>query len=369
MPCIVDLATMREAVGRARRRSRQGQSAGPRRPGHRPLRHRRHLRHAPTPSSATSRSSTSATASATSSCAGARAPSTTSRWSRPAPASCIRSTSSTWPGSSWCATCRRNRRGRFGRLSRHLRGHRQPHHHGQRPGRARLGRWRYRGRGGDAGPAGVDADPPRRRLQADRRDQARRHRHRRGPDRHRDAAQARRGRQVRRVLRQRRSRGAAGQPRDAGQHEPRIRFHRSDLPDRRGDASTTCASPAAADEQVALVEAYAKAQGMWHDPAHEPTFSEYLELDLSTVVPSIAGPKRPQDRIELIGREDRVPQGHSQLRRGEPARPAHQARRSRRGVLPGQRSGRTVASPTTARSDVDVGRQRRRRAGPPSRSR
>ncbi|MGC7099687.1 aconitate hydratase AcnA [Amycolatopsis lurida] len=52
-------------------------------------------------------------------------------------------------------------------------------------------------------------------------------------------------------------------------------------------------------EQVALVEAYAKEQGLWHDPSHEPEFSEYLELDLSTVVPSIAGPKRPQDRIEL----------------------------------------------------------------------
>ncbi|MEU4534051.1 aconitate hydratase AcnA [Streptosporangium sp. NPDC023825] len=53
-------------------------------------------------------------------------------------------------------------------------------------------------------------------------------------------------------------------------------------------------------EQVALVEAYAKAQGMWLDPeAEEPVFSEYIELDLSTVVPSIAGPKRPQDRIAL----------------------------------------------------------------------
>jgi aconitate hydratase len=52
-------------------------------------------------------------------------------------------------------------------------------------------------------------------------------------------------------------------------------------------------------EQLALVEAYAKEQGMWHDPKHEPAFSEYLELDLSTVVPSIAGPKRPQDRIAL----------------------------------------------------------------------
>jgi aconitate hydratase len=53
------------------------------------------------------------------------------------------------------------------------------------------------------------------------------------------------------------------------------------------------------EEQVALVEAYAKEQGLWHDPSKEPVFSEYLELDLSTVVPSIAGPKRPQDRIAL----------------------------------------------------------------------
>ncbi|WP_431232309.1 aconitate hydratase [Mycolicibacterium psychrotolerans] len=53
------------------------------------------------------------------------------------------------------------------------------------------------------------------------------------------------------------------------------------------------------EDQLALVEAYAKTQGMWHDPDSEPVFSEYLELDLSTVVPSISGPKRPQDRIEL----------------------------------------------------------------------
>lgn len=52
-------------------------------------------------------------------------------------------------------------------------------------------------------------------------------------------------------------------------------------------------------EQLALVEAYAKEQGLWHDPDAEPRFSEKLELDLATVVPSIAGPKRPQDRVEL----------------------------------------------------------------------
>ncbi|MGH3737525.1 MAG: aconitate hydratase [Micromonosporaceae bacterium] len=53
------------------------------------------------------------------------------------------------------------------------------------------------------------------------------------------------------------------------------------------------------DTQVALVEAYAKAQGLWHDPAAEPAYSETLELDLSTVEPSLAGPKRPQDRVPL----------------------------------------------------------------------
>jgi aconitate hydratase len=53
------------------------------------------------------------------------------------------------------------------------------------------------------------------------------------------------------------------------------------------------------EEAVALVEAYAKTQKLWHDASQEPVFSEYLELDLATVVPSIAGPKRPQDRILL----------------------------------------------------------------------
>jgi aconitate hydratase len=53
-------------------------------------------------------------------------------------------------------------------------------------------------------------------------------------------------------------------------------------------------------EQIELVEAYAKEQGLWHDPAREAEYSETLELDLSSVVPSIAGPKRPQDRIPLV---------------------------------------------------------------------
>jgi len=53
------------------------------------------------------------------------------------------------------------------------------------------------------------------------------------------------------------------------------------------------------EESIALVEKYSKLQGLWHDDNNEAKYSEYLELDLGTVVPSIAGPKRPQDRIEL----------------------------------------------------------------------
>src|SRR4051794_22719490 len=62
------------------------------------------------------------------------------------------------------------------------------------------------------------------------------------------------------------------------------------------------------DDQLALVEAYAKEQGLWHDPSApsyvQPRYSERLELDLSTVVPSLAGPKRPQDRVEVTSAKE-----------------------------------------------------------------
>jgi len=62
------------------------------------------------------------------------------------------------------------------------------------------------------------------------------------------------------------------------------------------------------DEQIALVESYAKEQGLWHDPEAEgyvePRFSERLELDVAEVVPSLAGPKRPQDRVSLSEAKD-----------------------------------------------------------------
>ena len=63
-------------------------------------------------------------------------------------------------------------------------------------------------------------------------------------------------------------------------------------------------------EQIALVEAYSKVQGLWHNPNIEPRYSEYLELNLTSVVPSIAGPRRPQDRIVLDRAKD---QFHSDL--------------------------------------------------------
>lgn len=59
-----------------------------------------------------------------------------------------------------------------------------------------------------------------------------------------------------------------------------------------------------ADQHIALVEAYAKRQGLWHDPTHEPRYSQVLELDLATVQPSLAGPKRPQDRIRLADAQE-----------------------------------------------------------------
>ncbi len=98
---------------------------------------------------------------------------------------------------------------------------------------------------------------------------------------------------------------------------------------------------------------------MWHDAAHEPAYSEYLELDLSTVVPSIAGPKRPQDRIllsesKIAFRKDI----HNYVEEQLPRR-AQQARRGRRGVLPGVRSRRPLLR-RRRRCRRAVGRQRRR---------
>jgi len=64
------------------------------------------------------------------------------------------------------------------------------------------------------------------------------------------------------------------------------------------------------DEQVAIVEAYAKEQGLWHRPEHSADYTEQIELDLSTVRPSLAGPRRPQDRVPLA---EAKPRFHGEL--------------------------------------------------------
>ncbi|BBE21746.1 hypothetical protein MN0502_06290 [Arthrobacter sp. MN05-02] len=121
-------------------------------------------------------------------------------------------------------------------------------------------------------------------------------------------------------------------------------------------------------ENVALVEAYAKEQGLWHDPSREIRFSEYLELDLSTVVPSIAGPKRPQDRVELSKSQGPVPRGPAQLL--QRPRPGLRPGRHRGRVLPGELP-RVRLTELHARDDVvrhgrelRAPRDRRRRSRP-----
>ncbi len=128
------------------------------------------------------------------------------------------------------------------------------------------------------------------------------------------------------------------------------------------------------DEQLALVEAYAKEQGLWHDPSAEPRYSERLELDVSTVVPSLAGPKRPQDRVEVSAAKDSFRAGAGRLRRRGRLRPRRRRRgvglrRGGRGVLPGLRRAeprgrqrQARARRRAARTPVDPRRRRRSRS-------
>ena len=111
---------------------------------------------------------------------------------------------------------------------------------------------------------------------------------------------------------------------------------------------------------IALVEAYAKEQGLWHDPAREPVYSETLELDLGTVVPSIAGPTPPAGPHRAHRRQARVPQGHPRLHRRPRVR---RRRRVGQGVLPGQRRARARLWRRRGRPGRVL--RRRRRRGPP----
>ena len=100
------------------------------------------------------------------------------------------------------------------------------------------------------------------------------------------------------------------------------------------------------EQRIALVEAYCKENLLWHDPEHEPTYSEIVELDLGDVEPSLAGPRRPQDRVPLDGGEALVPRRARDLRR----RLRQRARRGGRGVVPRQRSAGRQRARDTGRS-------------------
>ena len=128
----------------------------------------------------------------------------------------------------------------------------------------------------------------------------RRHRDRSRAAHHADAARAESGRQVRRVLRRRRGVAAGCRSRDDRQHGARVRRDHGIFPGRRGIGQLICARPVARDEQCAAFENYFRAQKMFGMPRKgEIDYSVDLELDLGDVQPSVAGPKRPQDRINL----------------------------------------------------------------------
>src|SRR5881396_1878879 len=171
-------------------------------------------------------------------------------------------------------------------LPRYPRGHRLAHHDDQRPGSARLGSGRHRGRGRAAGAARVDAHSAGRGGPPHRKAGRGRDGHGPGAHRHRDAPEEGSRRQVRRVLRSRDPDAAPGGPGDDRQHGSRVWRHRRDLPGGPGDAS--------------LPRVHRKEQGLFHSPdAPEPVYSDTLVLDLATVEASLAGPRRPQDRVPL----------------------------------------------------------------------
>ena len=282
-------------------------------------------------SSATSRSSTSATASATSSCAGARAPSRTSRSSRPAPASCTRSTSSTWP--AWSSPARSTASSR------------------RTPTPASAPTPTPRWSTASAWSAGASAaSRPRPRCSASRSSMLipRVVGFKLNGDLPEGATATDLVLTITEMLRKH---GVVGKfvefygpgvsalplanRATIGNMSPEFGSTIAVFPidQQTLDYLELTGRPA---EQLALVEAYAKEQGLWHDPDAEPRFSEKLELDLSTVVPSLAGPKRPQDRVALSDAKQTLPRRARRLRR-RTARRGGGVRRVGRGVLPGLR--------------------------------
>ena len=260
----------------------------------------------------------------------------------------------------------RERDGVAAGLPRHPGRHRLAHDDGQRPRRARLGRRRDRGRGGDARPADLDAAAAGGRLQARRRAARGRDRDRPRPDRDRDAARARRRLQVRRVLRPRACRRSAS---PTGRRSATCR--RSSARPARSSRSTprrcaTSSSPAARPRRSSWSTPTPASRGCsTTSDSEDPTFSDTLELDLGEVVPSIAGPKRPQDRVAARRGQGGLPRGDGGVRpRGRRA-DGQRPRRGDRGVLPRLRPagrGPRRRARQAARRRVERRRRWRRRA-------
>ena len=241
----------------------------------------------------------SATASATRSCAGARRPSTISASCRPAPASATRSTSNIWRRR--CGP-RRTNGGKPLAYPDTLVGTDSHTTMVNGLARARLGRRRHRGGSGDARPADLHADPRSGRLPADR--QAAR----RASPRPTSCSPSPRccgkkgvvGKFVEFYGAGPRQPAARG-PRDHRQHGAGIWRDLRLLPGRRGDARLSRRPPAATPTRVALVEAYAKAQGMCRDDGHaRPGLHRHARArPRRRSCPRSPGPKRPQDRVPL----------------------------------------------------------------------
>ena len=152
-------------------------------------------------------------------------------------------------------------------------------------------------------------------------------RHRPRADRHRDAAQARRGRQVRRILRPWTAQPAAGRSRHHRQHGARIRRHLRHLPRRRRDAALSAPQRPHRRAQSSSSRLIARSRDCsTTSDTPEAEYTDVLELDLATVEPSIAGPKRPQDRVALSSSGRIVRAGAAQLAEARPAGSAEAGR-------------------------------------------
>ena len=295
VPAVVDLAAMRDGIVALGRRPRQDQPAEPRRPRHRPFGDDRRIRQPPRlPDERRPRIRAQHGA--------LRVPQMGPERLQQLPRRAPRHRhlppgEPRIPRQDRLVRHRPERRPR--RLPRHPRRHRQPHHHGQRRGRPRLGRGRDRGRGRDAGPAHLHAHPRSRGLQAHRPHEGRHDRHRPRAQGRPDAPQEGRGRT---------SSSNSTAPASTTCRSPTARPSATWPPNTARPAassrstakrSATSRRRAATRPPLALVEAYAKANGMWRGPDYDPVYTDTLELDMSTVVPAISGPKRPQDHTPL----------------------------------------------------------------------